>query len=111
MKETATGRRPVVWEAEVTMWDWGTGLHWWGWVLGIAATLIFWILVLWSIVALVSRARGPRRGSSPSERSGASDERARVLARQYVAGDIDGAEYDRQLAALHARPYAGAGRN
>ncbi len=93
------------------MWDWGTGLHWWGWVTGIAAILIFWVLVLWSIVALVSRARGPRRGSPPSERSGGSDERARVLARQYVAGDIDGAEYDRQLAALHARPYAGAGRN
>lgn len=95
----------------MTMWDWGTGLHWWGWVLGIAATLIFWVLVIWSIVALVSRARGPRRRSSPSGRSGTSEERARVLARQYVAGDIDGAEYDRQLAALHARPYAGAGRN
>jgi uncharacterized membrane protein len=111
VKETATGRRPVVWEAEMTMWDWGSGLHWWGWVLGIAATLIFWALVIWSIVALVSRARGRRRGSSPSGRSGTSEERARVLARQYVAGDIDGAEYDRQLAALHARPYAGAGRN
>ena len=95
----------------MTMWDWGTGLHWWGWVLGTAATLIFWVLVIWSIVALVSRARGPRRGRSPSERSDSSEERARVLARQYVAGDIDGAEYDRQLAALHARPYAGAGRN
>jgi uncharacterized membrane protein len=95
----------------MTMWDWGTGLHWWGWVLGIAATLIFWVLVLWSIVALVSRARGPRRGSSPAGRSAGREERARVLARQYVAGDIDGAEYDRQLAALHARPYAGAGRN
>ena len=95
----------------MTMWDWGTGLHWWGWVLGTAATLIFWVLVIWSIVALVRRARGPHRGGSPSGRSGTSEERARVLARQYVAGDIDGAEYDRQLAALHARPYAGAGRN
>ena len=95
----------------MTMWDWGTGLHWWGWVLGSAATLIFWVLVIWSIVALVSRARGPRRGSYPAGRSGAAEKRARVLARQYVAGEIDGAEYDRQLAALHARPYAGAGRN
>jgi hypothetical protein len=34
-----------------------------------------------------------------------------VLARQYVAGEIDGAEYDRQLAALHARPFASAARN
>jgi uncharacterized membrane protein len=111
VKETATGRRPVAWEAEMTMWDWGTGLHWWGWVLGSAATLIFWVLVIWSIVALVSRAGGPRRGSYPSGRSGAGEKRARVLARQYVAGEIDGAEYDRQLAALHARPYAGADRN
>ena len=95
----------------MTMWDWGTGLHWSGWVLGSAATLIFWVLVIWSIVALVSRTRGPRRGSYPSGRPGAGEERARVLARQYVAGEIDGAEYDRQLAALHARPYAGAGRN
>ncbi len=95
----------------MTMWDWGTGLHWWGWVLGAAATLIFWALVIWSIVALVRRGHGPRRGSPPSGRPGAGEERARQLARQYVAGDIDGAEYDRQLAALHARPYAGAGRN
>ena len=95
----------------MTMWDWGTGLHWWGWVLGIAAILIFWALVIWSIVALVSRARGPRRGRPHSGRSGTSEERAQVLARQYVAGDIDGAEYDRQLAALHARPFAGAAHN
>ncbi len=94
----------------MTMWDWGTGIHWWGWVLGSAATLIFWILVIWSIVALVSRARGPRRGSYPPGGAG-GEKRARVLARQYVAGEIDGAEYDRQLAALHARPYAGADRN
>ena len=95
----------------MTTWDWGTGLHWWGWVLGSAATLIFWVLVIWSIVALASRARGPRRGSYPPGRSGAGEKRARVLARRYVAGEIDGAEYDRQLAALHTRPYAGAGRN
>ncbi len=111
----------------MTMWDWGTGLHWWGWVLGIAATLIFCALVIWSIVALVSRARGPRRGSPPRRARAPARSAPGGLARQYVAGDIDGAEYDRQLAALHApaiagrgprlkcsphaRPYAGAGRD
>jgi len=95
----------------MTIWDWGTGLHWGGWLLGIAATLIFWALVIWSIVTLVSRARGPRRGSPSPGRPGAGEERARRLARQYVAGDCAGAECDRRPAARHARPYAGADRN
>jgi hypothetical protein len=35
------------------MAGWGTGFHWWVWVLGIATTAIFWALVIWAIVALV----------------------------------------------------------
>ena len=57
---------------EAMMRDWGTGVHWWGWVLGIAATAVFWALVIWAIVALVRWARtagtGPRAAGGRTAR-------------------------------------------
>ncbi len=63
------------------MWDVGTGVHWWGWVLGSSATLTFLALVIWSIVALVSEARQPHpradtgatKPAGTNRRAGASD--------------------------------------
>ena len=60
------------------MRDWGTGVHWWGWLLGFTATVIFVGLVIWAIVALVSwaamtgtgpeAAGGTARGAGPAAR-------------------------------------------
>jgi len=44
------------------MWYWGTGVHGWAWGLGILISLIFWGLIIWAIVALVSWARRDRAG-------------------------------------------------
>ncbi len=46
------------------MWYWGTGVHGWAWGLGIFTSLIFWGLIIWAIVALVSWARRGRPGSA-----------------------------------------------
>ena len=57
------------------MRDWGTGVHWWGWLLGFTATAIFVGLVIWAIVALVSWAHhdgnGPSGGGGPEPPRGA----------------------------------------
>ena len=50
------------------MSGWGTGFHWWAWALGIATTAVFWILVIWAIVALVRWAR--HDGNGPANPDG-----------------------------------------
>jgi len=107
------------------MRDWGTGVHWWGWLLGFTATVIFVGLVIWAIVALVSWAHhdgnGPSGGGGPEPPRGAGRRRqrgghprapvrrdeARASAR---AGTRAGYAY-RYRDADHARHYAAAGRN
>jgi len=42
---------------------WGSGFHWWAWVLGAATTAVFWALVIWAIVALV---RWAHEGNGPA---------------------------------------------
>jgi putative membrane protein len=96
-------------------WYWGTGLHWWAWALGILTTFVFWGLVVWAIVALVSWARGsgpegpdpaePGRGDAPRP----GEEAEQILARRFAAGEIDAGEYHRRLEVLRTGHYA-AGR-
>ena len=102
------------------MRDWGTGVHWWGWLLGFTATVIFVGLVIWAIVALVSWAHhdgnGPSGGGGPEPPRGAgprqrdSDPQASVRRDEAQASTRAGyAHFYR--GAEHARHYAAAGRN
>jgi putative membrane protein len=79
------------------MWYWGTGVQWWWWLLGAIAMVVFWGLVIWTIVTFLRWARdaGPtaRREEDPE----------RILARRLAAGEIDAEEYHRRLDTLHGR--------
>jgi putative membrane protein len=95
-------------------WYWGTGVQWWAWGLGILTTFVFWALVVWAIVALVSWARssrpedpdlpGPERGDAAP---GPGDGAEQILARRFAAGEIDAEEYHRRLDVLRAQRDAG----
>lgn len=76
------------------MWYWGAGVHWWGWLLGIASMLVFWGLLIWAVVAVASWAR---REGSPRKHGGTAEE---ILARRFAAGEIDADEYRQRLATL-----------
>jgi putative membrane protein len=83
------------------MRNWGTGVHWWAWVLGTATTAVFWALVIWAIVALVR----PRGAGGPGD----GDDAAQAVARRPAAGEIDRGEHRRGAEARRSRPYASAG--
>lgn len=102
----------------------GSGIHWWVWGLGIALAIIFWALVIWAIVALVSWAHhgrsGPGRPDGPGGPGGppgpwTPDDPHRSAgagespARRYTAGEIDAEEYHRRLDAVRSRTFAGTG--
>ncbi len=105
------------------MRDWGTGVHWWGWLLGFTATVIFVGLVIWAIVALASWAHHggngpggggpePPRGAGPRQRDGhpqASVRRDEAQASTRARNRAGYAHFYRD--AEHARHYAAAGRN
>ena len=93
------------------MSGWGTGFHWWAWTLGIATTAVFWILVIWAIVALVRWARhdgnGPANPDGPRGPGGirdtddrGDDASGRTLVRRYTAGEVDVGEYHRRVGTL-----------
>lgn len=61
------------------MWYWGGGVHWWGWLAGGLAMVLFWGLVIWAISYFVtnfSRHRLSRQ--SHVGRRGASQNRRRA---------------------------------
>ena len=116
------------------MRDWGTGVHWWGWLLGFAVTAIFVGLVIWAIVALVSwahhdgngpsggggpeppRGAGPRQRDSHPQASARRDEaqastRARTRAGYARRPGARAGYAHRYRDAGYARHYAAAGRN
>jgi putative membrane protein len=74
-------------------------------------TFVFWALVIWAIVALVSWARdsrppgpaGPERGDAPAP----GEDAEQILARRFAAGEIDAAEYHRRLDVLRGRQTGG----
>ena len=89
------------------MRDWGTGVHWWGWLLGFTATAIFVGLVIWAIVALVSWAHhdgnGPSGGGGPEPPRGAGP-------RQRDSHPQASARRDEAQASTRARTRAGYAR-
>ena len=76
------------------MWYWGSGVHWWGWLLGLLAMVLFWGFVAWGVWYLVTSLfehRDRRPPSAPLEESGAK----RILDERLARGEIDAEEYRR----------------
>jgi uncharacterized membrane protein len=101
----------------------GSGSHWWSWGLGVAL-IIFWALVIWAVVALVSWAhrgrsgpggpRGPGGPGTPPGPAGPEDPHRRATpeedpARQYATGEIDADEYHRRRNTVRSQCFAGTG--
>lgn len=72
------------------MWYWGGGVHWWGWLLGVLAMVLFWGLVIWAIWYLVTTVTTRRSEPGP----GSSDPK-RILDERLARGEIDAEEYRR----------------
>jgi putative membrane protein len=79
-------------------------------------TFVFWALVVWAIVALVSWARNSRpqgpdladpAGPGRGDASRPGEEAELILARRFAAGEIDAEEYHRRLEVLRVRHEAG----
>jgi putative membrane protein len=88
---------------EITMMYWGDGMGGWGMVLMSVSGLLFWGLIIASIVWLVrSMSRtgqaGPAAGQPPTPQQ--------VLADRFARGEIDEEEYRRRLQVLDTAPGA-----
>ena len=73
------------------MWWWHQGWGWGGWLLMVLGNLVFWVLLVWAVVALV-------RGAGNGQRSDTDPEG--ILAARFAAGEIDDEEYRRRVDAL-----------
>lgn len=78
------------------MWYWGSGVHWWGWLIGALLTVAFWMAVVWLgwyvITTFVRRPSGP---PAPP------DTAKQILDERLARGEIDAEEYRRLRDVLH----------
>ncbi len=84
---------PLIWGG---LWGWHGGgwgmmggFGWW-WFMPIFM-ILFWVLVIWAVVALV---RGVSRPSDSDSGSSRPDSALEVLKRRYARGDISREEYE-----------------
>ena len=71
------------------MWYWGSGMHWWGWLIGAVMMVALWGLVVWGFwFFATSLMRGSTRGP---HRQGARE----ILDERLARGEIDADEYRR----------------
>ena len=71
------------------MWYWGSGAHWWAWLLGAIGMVAFWGLLVWGIwFFVVSATRRP-------DHDHASGGARRILDERLARGEIDPEEYRR----------------
>ncbi|MBI4727930.1 MAG: SHOCT domain-containing protein [Acidobacteria bacterium] len=86
------------------MWGWGNGPGW-GWV-GAITMMLFWVGLVAIVVWAVSAAAGSRepRRREPERRE---DPAVEILRRRFAGGEIDGAEFERRIAALGRFPREG----
>jgi putative membrane protein len=79
------------------MMYWGNGMGGWGMVLMTVSTLLFWGLVIASVVALVryTSRNAPQGGPAPEAATP-----QRILAERFAHGEIDEDEYTRRLQVL-----------
>lgn len=81
------------------MWYWGSGVHWWGWLLGFAAMVAFWGLVIWGMwYFLTAVARRPQQ-APPAEGPDAK----RTLDERLARGEIDADEYQHLLTLIRGQ--------
>jgi putative membrane protein len=71
------------------MWYWGSGVHWWGWLLMSLGMVAFWGLVIWAVWFVVTSLT---HSSQSARRSG---EAKRILDERLARGEIDAEEYRR----------------
>ena len=72
------------------MWYWGGGVHWWGWLLGAIAMVVFWVVLIWAVWYVVTAVL--RR---PEDRPPAAGDPKRILDERLARGEIDADEYRR----------------
>ena len=84
------------------MWYWGSGAHWWAWLLGALGMVAFWALVIWAFWFFVTAVT--RR---PEDTHGRGDPK-QILDERLARGEIDADEYLR-LRDLITGDRAGAG--
>ena len=78
---------------------WNSGMGWTGWLFMVLATLAFWALVVFAVVALF---RGARTDTAPHGRSEDHDA-GQILEQRFARGEIDAEEYHaRQDVLRHA---------
>jgi putative membrane protein len=71
------------------MWYWGTGVHWWMWLLGFVGMVAFWGLIVWAIWSVVTSGNGqPEHGQNHGQAQ-------RILDERVARGEIDADEYRR----------------
>ena len=75
------------------------------WALMSVATVAFWALIVWLVVALV-RDNGPDEAGNELEPPTASAER--ILAERYAHGDIDADDYHHRLEDLRRAHLSGS---
>lgn len=84
---------PLIWGG-VSGWHgggWGMMGPWMMGGFGMVAVVLFWALVIWGVVYLVTRPASPAVSSGASERLDAALE---VLKKRYARGEIDKEEYE-----------------
>jgi putative membrane protein len=85
------------------MWYSGSGMEWWGWLLGALGMVAFWGLIIWAVWYFVTgQNRRPGQDSSPP-----GDAR-HILDERLARGEITPEEY-RRLRDLMYSDYAGTG--
>lgn len=88
------------------MWYWGSGAHWWAWLLGFAGMVVFWGVIIWAIWYLVTGFLRRPYGAPPQEHGDAK----RILDERLARGEIDADEYHHLLAVLRGGSPGGDAR-
>ena len=88
------------------MWYWGSGVHWWGWLLGLVGMVAFWGLIIWGVWYFVT---GLSRRPYEQPRQEPGDAK-RILDERLARGEIDTDEYRGLLAVIRGEKVPGDGR-
>lgn len=83
------------------MWYWGTGMHWWGWTLGLLGMVVFWGVMIWGIWYVITRIVSPAHSDHGDHRDDGDhgdhrdDGARRTLDQRLARGEIEPDEYRR----------------
>jgi putative membrane protein len=77
------------------MWYWGSGVEWWGWLLGSVGMLAFWAVVVWCVLYLLTN-----RTQRPNTDHQNPPDAEQILDERLARGEIETDEYRKLLAVL-----------